>query len=73
MSRSNPFSAVQVLKEHSKILRKAIYGVDENWKERMPNKNVDDDLQKEITYCKALEKTIESDQTISLISTVKKN
>ena len=71
LSRSNPFSAVQVLKERSKILRKAIYGVDENWKERMPNKNVDDDLQKEITYCKALEKTIESDQTMSLIPTVK--
>jgi transposase len=71
LSRSNPFSAVQVLKERSKILRKAIYGVDENWKERMPKKNDDDDLQKEIAYCKELEKTIESDQTMSLIPAVK--
>jgi transposase len=71
VSRSNPFSAVQVLKERSKILRKAIYGVDENWKELMPKKNIDDDLLKEIAYCKELEKTIASDPTMSLIPTIK--
>lgn len=71
LSKSNPFSAVQVLKERSKILRKAVYTIDKDWKERMPTKNVDDDLQKEIAYCKELEKTIESDQTLSLVPTVK--
>lgn len=71
VSRSNPFSAVQVLKERSKILRKAIYGIDENWKDLMPKKTTDDDLYKEIAYCKELEKTIESDQTMALIPTVK--
>lgn len=71
MSRSNPFSAVQVLKERSKILRKAVYTVDENWKDRMPAKNRGDDLQKEIAYCKELEKRIESDPTLGLIPTVK--
>lgn len=71
LSRSNPFSAVQVLKERSKILRKTIYGIDENWKERMPKKNADDNLQEEISYCKELEKIIESDQTMCLIPTVK--
>jgi len=71
LSRSNPFSAVQVLKERSKILRKVIYGVDEDWKDRMPKKNDGDDLEKEIAYCKELEKTIESDQTMSLIPAVK--
>jgi len=71
LSKSNPFSAVEVLKKRSKLLRKAIYSVDENWKERMPNKNVGDDLQKEIVYCKELEKTIKSDPTLSLIPTVK--
>lgn len=71
LSRSNPFSAVEVLKERSKLLRKAVYTVDENWKERMPKKNMDDDIQKEIAYCKELEKTIESDQTMSLIPTIK--
>lgn len=36
LSRSNSFSAVQVLKERSKIQQKAIYTIDENWIERMP-------------------------------------
>lgn len=71
LSRSNPFSAVQVLKERSKLLRKAIYNIDENWKDRMSKKNADDDLQKEMAYCKELENAIESDQTLSLIPTVK--
>lgn len=71
LSRSNPFSAVQVLKERSKILRKAVYTIDKDWKERMPAKNVDDDLQKEIAYCKELEKVIESDQALSAVPTVK--
>lgn len=71
LSRSNPFSAVQALKERSKILRKAVYNIDQNRKGRMPDKNLGDDLQKEITYCKELEKAIESDQTLSLIPTVK--
>lgn len=71
LSRSNPFSAVQVLKERSKLLRKAVYTIDENWKGRMPNKNIGDDLQKEIAYCKELENAIGSDQTLSSIPTVK--
>lgn len=71
LSRSNPFSAIQVLKERSKLLRKAIYSIDENWKDRMPKKNLDDDLQKEIAYCKKLESAIVCDQTLSLIPTVK--
>ena len=71
LSRSNPFSAIQVLKERSKLLRKAIYSIDENWKEHMPKKNADDDLQKEIAYCKELEHAIEADQTLSLIPAVK--
>lgn len=71
VSRSNPFSAVQVLKERSKILRKTIYRVDMNWKERMPEKNSDGDLQNEIAYCKEFEKRVESDPGLALIPTVK--
>lgn len=70
-SRSNPFSAVQVLKERSKRLRKAVYTIDKDWKSRMPEKNEGDDLQKEIAYCKELKKLIESDQTLGLIPAVK--
>ncbi|MDG1730059.1 MAG: IS1182 family transposase [Algibacter sp.] len=70
-SRSNPFCAVQILKERSKILRKSVYKVDPSWTSRMPKKNDQDDLEKEIAYCKALKELIESDQTMSLIPTVK--
>jgi transposase len=71
LSRSNPFSAVQVLKERSKLLRKAVYTIDEDWKKHMPEKNMGDDLQKEIAYCKALEDAIEADQTLREIPAVK--
>ena len=46
-SRSNPFSAIDVLRERSKQLRKTIYMYDEDWKDRMPRKNIDNDLEKE--------------------------
>lgn len=71
LSRSNPYSALEVLRERSKLLRKAVYNIDENMKGRMPEKNASDDLEKELTYCKELEKCIESDQALSLIPAVK--
>ena len=55
LSRSNPFSAIEVLRERSKILRKTVYSFDEQWKDCMPEKNCDNDLEKELAYCKALE------------------
>jgi len=70
-SRSNPYSALEVLRERSKLLRKAVYAVDEDMKNHMPEKNGSDDLEKELAYCKELEKRIESDQTLSLIPAVK--
>jgi transposase len=71
LSRSNPYSALEVLRERSKLLRKAVYAVDEDMKDCMPEENDSDDLEKELTYCKKLEKRIESDQTLSLIPAVK--
>ena len=70
LSRSNPFSAIEVLRERSKQLRKTIYRYDEDWKERMPRKNIDNDLEKELVYCKELERIIEKDQSISSIPAV---
>src|SRR5690606_25436539 len=52
LSRSNPFSAIEVLRERSKQLRKAVYSYDESWKKRTPGKNADHDLAKELAYCK---------------------
>lgn len=71
LSRSNPFSAIEVLRERSKLLRKAVYLFDEEWKENMPQKNIDNDLEKELAYCKELEQRIENEPTISSIPGVK--
>lgn len=71
LSRSNPYSALEVLRERSKLLRKAVYAVDQEMKDRMPEKNDSAELEKELAYCKELEKCIESDQTLCLIPAVK--
>jgi transposase len=70
LSRSNPFSAIEVLRERSKLLRKTVYTFDDQFKERMPQKNTDNDLEKELAYCKELEKRIENEPSISSIPTV---
>lgn len=70
LSRSNPFSAIEVLRERSKQLRKTIYRYDEDWKDRMPKKIIDNDLEKELVYCKELERIVENDQSISSIPAV---
>ncbi|TKC54674.1 transposase, partial [Pedobacter hiemivivus] len=51
LSRSNPYSALEVLRERSKLLRKAVYAIDEDMKALMPEKNESSDLEKEIAYC----------------------
>jgi transposase len=71
LSRSNPYSALEILRERSKLLRKAVYTVDEDMKDGMPEKNDSNDLEKELSYCRKLEKHIGSDQTLSLIPAVK--
>jgi len=71
LSKSNPFSAIEVLRERSKQLRKAIYNFDEQWKERMPKKNDANDIEKELLYCKELETRIEKDESICSIPAVK--
>lgn len=70
LSRSNPFSIIEVLREYSKQLRKTVYQFDGSMKERMPQKNLDNDLEKELAYCKALERLIEKDGVMSSIPSV---
>jgi transposase len=71
LSRSNPYSALEVLRERSKLLRKAVYAIDEDMKALMPEKNESSDLEKEIAYCKALQKIIEADRPLSEVPAVK--
>ena len=71
LSKSNPISGVDLLKLHSKQLRKVVYSIDEGFKDRMPPKNEDHDLQKELVYCQALKKCIEAEESFGLITTIK--
>jgi transposase len=71
LSRSNPFSAIEVLRERSKLLRKTVYLFDDQWKEHMPEKNNSNELEKELTYCKELERVIEKEEALSSIPAVK--
>lgn len=71
LSRSNPFSAIEVLRERSKLLRKTVYLFNDLYKERMPEKNNSNELEKELAYCKELERIIEKEPTLSAIPAVK--
>ena len=71
LSRSNPFSALEVLRERSKLLRKTVYQFDGEFKSKMPSKNVENYLNKELAYCKELEKSIENEPSLSSIPAVK--
>jgi len=71
LSKSNPFTALEILRERSKQLRKTVYTYDEHWKEKMPKKNTDNDIEKELSYCKELEKRIKTAPSISSIPAIK--
>ena len=64
-SRSNPYTALEVLKERSKLLRKAIYQIDGEYRENLPHKNESNDLDQELTYCRELQRILDQDQVIS--------
>lgn len=70
-SRSNPYSAIDVLRERSKLLRKAVYQFEEGFKDQMPKKNIENNLEKELNYCLELEKIITQNESISSIPAVK--
>jgi len=69
--RSNPYTALEVLRERSKLLRKAIYQIDEDYKEHLPDKNESGDLDQELAYCRELQRVLDQDQSISEIPAVK--
>lgn len=71
LSRSNPLSPIDVLKERARQLRKVVYCTNENWKDRMTKKNEYNDLERELLYCDKLEKEIESDEALRSMLKVK--
>ena len=71
LSKSNPYTVLESLRERSKQLRKAVYGFDANKKTGMPPKNLEDDLAKELVYCKNLATHIETDESLSVSVKIK--
>lgn len=71
LCKSNPVSAIDVLRERSKQVRKAVYAYQEDWKDNMPKKSDSHDLEKEITYSITLETLLEASPTISQVPSIK--
>ena len=63
-SRYNPKTPRQALQEQSKKLRRTIYEVDETMKEKFPDKNTEDSLEKELEYCKQLIDVVKENEKI---------
>ncbi|TVY08431.1 IS1182 family transposase [Paenibacillus cremeus] len=64
-ARYNQKSPREILQDQAKKLRKAVYGVDESVKVRMPAKNTSDVLEDEIAYCNKLITFIETESGIA--------
>lgn len=70
-SRSNPYSPVDILRQRSRLLRKAIYMIDEEQKGRLPQKNEDDVLEHELSYAETLLEHLAGAPSLSEMPTVK--
>lgn len=62
--RYNQKTPRQALQECSKKLRRSIYEIDETMKEKFPDKNTEDSLEKELDYCKQLISVIKEQEEI---------
>lgn len=65
-SKYNLKSAIEILRERSKALRRSLYEADSNIKESLPKKNTEDILEKEIEYSKELIKIVKEKDMDSL-------
>ncbi len=70
-ARYNQKSPREILMDRSKKLRKAIYKIDENMKNKFPDKNTTDVLENEIEYCQKLIDVIEKEETLTQYPKVK--
>lgn len=70
-ARYNQKSPKEILMDRSKKLRKAVYEINDNMKEKFPSKATTDDLEDEIIYCQKLIDVIEKEETISEYPKVK--
>lgn len=63
-SRFNQKSPYEFLMEKSKLLRKAVYQVNEDMKEKFPSKPTTDDVVETVAYCKKVVQVVENEQSI---------
>ena len=63
-SRYDQKTPRQALQEQSKKLRRTIYELDETMKDKFPNKNTEDSLEKELEYCKQLISVIKGNEEL---------
>lgn len=63
-SRYNQKTSRQALQEQSKNLCRTVYEVDETMKEKFPNKNTEDSLEKELEYCKQLLSIVKDNEDV---------
>lgn len=63
-ARYNQKTPRQELQERSKRLRRTVYEVDETIKGKLPSKNIEDSLEKEVAYCEELISVIRENEEI---------
>jgi hypothetical protein len=63
-ARFNQQSPKEILMEKSKLLRKAVYQIDEKMKEKFPPKTTTDELADELDYCQKVIDAVEKEETI---------
>lgn len=70
-ARYNHKTPKEILMDQSKRLRKVIYSIDEEMKNKFPSKTTTDVLQDEITYCQKLIEVVETEERITQYPKVK--
>ena len=63
-ARYNSKSPKEFLIEKSKLLRKAVYQVDEHMKEKFPPKTTTNELKDELDYCQKVIQTVEKEEAL---------
>ncbi len=70
-ARYNSKSPKEFLMEKSKLLRKAVYQIDETMKEKFPPKTTTNELKDELNYCQKVIEAVEKEETIRQYPNVK--
>jgi transposase len=61
----------EILVEESKKLRKAVYGIDENYQDKMPEKPKTEEFAEHVAYCRRLIETVRKDPTLEIHENVR--